>query len=118
MGLLRIWTAVVGSALLSVSLSASPVSAQVYYCPEASVGGNGQSCGSPGGRPRPGCDGYGRRYADPEPGPYVDRRNIGGNGPSCGPWGGRPRPGCDEYRRRYDDEPAYYRSRRYRQDVW
>ena len=92
-----------GTVLLADLLGSAPATAQSWES------GLRVSCGPPGGRRRPGCDEYGRRYAPP-PGwgsrdsyrrGYYYGPSVGGAGPSCGPPGGRRRPGCDEYGRRY-----------------
>jgi len=80
-----------GTVLLAGLLGSAPATAQSWE------DGLRVSCGPPGGRQRPGCDRYGRRYAPPPGWGYQDSYR----GPSCGPPGGRPRPGCDRYGRRY-----------------
>jgi hypothetical protein len=93
-----------GTILLAGLLGSAPATAQSWE------DGLRVSCGPPGGRQRPGCDEYGRRYAPPPGWGYRDSRRppghyygppVGGAGPSCGPPGGRRRPGCDRYGNRY-----------------
>jgi hypothetical protein len=88
-----------GTVLLAGLPGSAPATAQSYE------DGLRVSCGPPGGRPRAGCDRYGRRYAPPPGWGYRDRHYygppVGGAGPSCGPPGGRQRPGCDRYGNRY-----------------